>query len=257
MITSSGFIKRLLLEKVFATFLRSPGVIVDVGCSGAAISAHLNVELKIALDLSLNFNPKMRKNVHGIEADASFLPFKDNTIDCIICLDVIEHIENDKKLLQEFYRTLKEEGFLIISTPFKNIEYMPLGFMRRLLKLDAKTLNEEFGHVRPGYTYEELKKLLESNNFNIIYYETFGGSLTRLMDLLIYRPLFKFYMRGRPFVETYTQRRKMRRTKIVNFLENVHDTFLPVFIGPLIKNAERIGFKTEHFIVCQKGSKCE
>jgi len=44
----------------------------------------------------------------------------DNSFDVVIGLEAIEHVENDKKFLEESRRVLRPEGFLIICTPIFN-----------------------------------------------------------------------------------------------------------------------------------------
>jgi ubiquinone/menaquinone biosynthesis C-methylase UbiE len=190
MITPSGFAKKTLLKKVLRV-LPKPEVLIDAGCAGATISADLNAQMKIAMDLSFNPNPRIRRRVQGIICDLNHIPLRNNSVDCVLCLDVIEHIENDAELLKQFRRILKDKGTLIISTPTPNEEYMPSRLLRRLLKLERGALDKEYGHVRPGYTFNEIKRLLENHNFKIICYFTFGGPLTRLFDLTVYRPIFR------------------------------------------------------------------
>ena len=45
------------------------------------------------------------------------LPFNNNEFDLIWCSEVIEHLENPRKTIQEFFRVLKTGGRLIITTP--------------------------------------------------------------------------------------------------------------------------------------------
>ena len=40
-----------------------------------------------------------------------------NCYDLILSVDVMEHIEEDVIVFQNFYRSLKENGILLISTP--------------------------------------------------------------------------------------------------------------------------------------------
>lgn len=45
------------------------------------------------------------------------LPLSDNSIDIITSFETIEHVPDDKALVEEFYRVLRADGSLIISTP--------------------------------------------------------------------------------------------------------------------------------------------
>lgn len=52
-----------------------------------------------------------------VKADICDLPFEDNSFDIIFCNHVLEHIEDDKKAMQELYRVLKKGGFGIFQIP--------------------------------------------------------------------------------------------------------------------------------------------
>ena len=77
---------------------------------------------------------------------------KTEFFDVVVCLEIIEHIKQDKKLLDRLYLTLTKEGKLILSTP--NELYMPYSEARFPY------------HVR-HYTPQEVSDLLESRSFMI------------------------------------------------------------------------------------------
>ena len=52
-----------------------------------------------------------------VKADICNLPFEENSFDIIFCNHVLEHIEDDKKAMQELYRVLKPGGFGIFQIP--------------------------------------------------------------------------------------------------------------------------------------------
>ncbi|MBY0383839.1 methyltransferase domain-containing protein [bacterium] len=45
------------------------------------------------------------------------LQFKDGQFDVVTCIEVIEHLENPRKIIRELSRALKPEGLLVITTP--------------------------------------------------------------------------------------------------------------------------------------------
>ena len=53
--------------------------------------------------------------------DASKMTFDDNSFDCIVSFETIEHVLDYKNAVKGFYRILKDDGTLIISTPNKEI----------------------------------------------------------------------------------------------------------------------------------------
>lgn len=52
-----------------------------------------------------------------VKADILKLPFADNSFDMVFCNHVLEHIEEDKKAMQELYRVLKPGGMGIFQIP--------------------------------------------------------------------------------------------------------------------------------------------
>jgi Methylase involved in ubiquinone/menaquinone biosynthesis len=49
--------------------------------------------------------------------DLTDLSFDDDSYDIIICSHVLEHIDDDRKALQELYRVLKAGGYAILQVP--------------------------------------------------------------------------------------------------------------------------------------------
>ena len=60
------------------------------------------------------------------------LPFKDNSIDIIFCIAVLEHVPSSEKVVSEIYRVLKKDGLIYISFPFIQGFYAsPFDYSRR------------------------------------------------------------------------------------------------------------------------------
>lgn len=72
----------------------------------------LNAELYIALDVT-EF-----PRVTDVIADAVALPFEDESFDCVVAFEVMEHINQPMKLIEEAYRVLLPNGTLLLSVPF-------------------------------------------------------------------------------------------------------------------------------------------
>ena len=59
-----------------------------------------------------------RKSIRNlVQADAQELPFANSSIDVIIALDVLEHLENDSGSMLEVARVLNKDGIFIFNTP--------------------------------------------------------------------------------------------------------------------------------------------
>lgn len=54
-------------------------------------------------------------------ADALRLPLGDHAVDVYICLETIEHVSDDRALLQEVKRVLRNDGQFVCSTPNRTV----------------------------------------------------------------------------------------------------------------------------------------
>ena len=52
-----------------------------------------------------------------VKFDVHEIPFDDNTYDVVICNHVLEHVEDDEKVMKEFYRVMKPGGWGIFQVP--------------------------------------------------------------------------------------------------------------------------------------------
>jgi SAM-dependent methyltransferase len=80
----------------------------------------------------------------------------DNKFDLILCVDVMEHIADDVKVFQNFYRALKPNGYLLINSP------SIYGGSDVHSDEDESFIGE---HARVGYSKEELESKLHPMGF--------------------------------------------------------------------------------------------
>ena len=103
------------------------------------------------------FASKKLDNVKfGIE-DLTKIDHK-NKFDLILSVDVMEHIEDDVKVFQNFYNALNPGGFLIINTP------SIYGGSDAHEDEDESFIGE---HARVGYSFEDLENKLKPIGFSI------------------------------------------------------------------------------------------
>lgn len=68
------------------------------------------VDYKI-LDKVPDYHPDIVGDIHD-------LPFEDNSVEALICIAVLEHVEEPQKAVKEMYRVLKPGGYCYIYVPF-------------------------------------------------------------------------------------------------------------------------------------------
>lgn len=104
---SPKFVLREETKLLHASSLIDP--ILDIGCSSS--DRLFRSKRYISLDLIKRFKPT-------IVADAHKLPFKDASINTVLCLALLEHTEKHWIVLTEVERVLAKNGELIVSVPF-------------------------------------------------------------------------------------------------------------------------------------------
>jgi len=114
---------------VISSYLRGP--VLDIGCADQKLRHFLpNDTTYIGLDYyqTATFWYRTRPQIYG---DAQALPFSDSSIQSVVLLDVLEHIPDPNKCLEEIHRVLTEEGILVLQVPFLYpIHDAPLDFSR-------------------------------------------------------------------------------------------------------------------------------
>ena len=152
---------------------------LDAGCGAGEFtlySARLgNPSVGVSFDERLNHLARERArllHLTDVEFITTDLRDLDHTsaqwdlFDQIICLETIEHIRDDRKLLSDLVRLLKPNGRLLLTTPFKN--YRPL-------LGDRLSSAEDGGHVRWGYTHAEMEALFAECGLQVIGAEYLSG----------------------------------------------------------------------------------
>jgi SAM-dependent methyltransferase len=111
----------LVLALVGKLNIRAPATVLEAGCGwGVNLEAFEAAGYQITgLDVSRKMLDRLdRDDRRLVEADLSQdLPDILPTYDCVLALDVIEHIDDDCYALQQLGRLLKPTGRLIVSVP--------------------------------------------------------------------------------------------------------------------------------------------
>lgn len=95
--------------------------ILDLGSGEGGTSVILSKKNNlISFDLNLiRLKRQAKKEFSKINGDGLALPFKKISFDLIILQDVIEHVCDPKKLVENLNHLLKEKGIIFLSTPNK------------------------------------------------------------------------------------------------------------------------------------------
>jgi SAM-dependent methyltransferase len=124
-------------------------------------------------------------------APAGRLPFEDAAFDVVAVVDMLEHVPDDRAFVADLARVLRPGGVLVVNTP-----HLKRSALRRLRQRLGLT-DEAHGHLRPGYTAERLRALLEEDGrFRMGAHRTYSRFFSELVDTAINALLARLGKKG-------------------------------------------------------------
>lgn len=173
--TNSVLANDLLLREILKTVPYVKGRLLDIGCGEKPyldiFSPHTISYTGIDIPHSLH-----KKDAVDIFANAHQLPFKKDTFDTVLCLEILEHVKQPLEVLKEINRVLKPGCVLILSAP-----------QNYWLHKDPKDF---YRFTQQGLI--ELAK--EQTGFTINYIHSLGGTREFLIDFVCKYILIKLNM---------------------------------------------------------------
>ena len=158
------------------------GITLDIGCSNKEAKKYLPDDCRyIGLDY-YKTAVEWYETLPEIFGDAQNLPVKNNSIESVLLLDVLEHLPDPEGCLREIKRVLVDNGVLILQVPFiYPVHDAPLDFNR--------------------WTVFGLRSLVRAHGFNIIKEEYKGEPLesaSLLINIAISRTILNWVKQKNP-----------------------------------------------------------
>lgn len=158
--TSGGDLRRIGRAEILtnAAWANMPdgAVVLDVGCgTGDNLRYILRDKAEFFGLEYAEQTAAVAKKILGERADvrvgsATAIPFGDRQFDLIICIEVLEHISDDRAGFREIARVLKPGGTLILSLPYRHwfpSYYKTMGHLRHYTRSDVEELLREAGLI--------------------------------------------------------------------------------------------------------------
>ncbi len=105
-------------------------------------------------------------NKPDIIADATKIPLKNNSVDSVVCFQLLEHLPNPQKAIDEIYRILKPNGVCLLTTHMATVLH-----------------GEPYDYFR--FTKYGLRDVL-FNKFKKIEIKENGGALLSIIQLIVW-----------------------------------------------------------------------
>jgi ubiquinone/menaquinone biosynthesis C-methylase UbiE len=185
--------ERRVREYLISKIPKDVKSILDVGCGNGWVAKEFLTKGKevYSLDISIT-NPAIATKLYsgekhfGITSDSFHLPFNDQSFDCVIASEIIEHVFDPAAFVKELFRVVKKGGSLVITTPYneKIIYYL-------CVHCNQKTPANAHIH---SFDEKKLEGLYSSNDLESFKYETFGNKLLIFLRSYVILKFFPFWL---------------------------------------------------------------
>ena len=149
--------------------------LLDVGCgTGEILNSVKNIYPSASIygiDISEEMLKKAKEKLLDAAeislGDAEHLPYENGKFDLLMCTDSFHHYPNPQKAIEEFYRVLKKDGYLLLADFWKPFP------IRHLMNVFIPFNNE--GDVKV-YSKNEIINFLVHSGFQNIKYQKVNNS---------------------------------------------------------------------------------
>jgi SAM-dependent methyltransferase len=158
------------------------GSILNAGCGNRDISGFLKEHGVKEVE-----NSDIQSTIPGaIICDISVIPKPDKSYNGILCNAVLEHVAAPEIVMQEFFRLLKDDGYLVISVPFLQPYHPTPTDFRRYTKEGISQLAE-----RTGFRIVEIRAVHSwAQTIGWVIWAALQESGNRFMQALMWLPLY-------------------------------------------------------------------
>jgi len=180
-----------MIERIFSAVKNSAiKTYLDIGCGATGYTAiegaKRNKWLSFGADISTEaiLRAKNLAKKQGVEdltgfvvCSAESLPFKDATFDFVSAISLLEHLENDEKVIKEVFGILKKKGSFYVCLPNTYRRMWPFLWPIYLY------FDIQVGHKR-HYSIEELSNKMAKNDFKLKDF-FYNAHLKKLLQIIL------------------------------------------------------------------------
>ena len=158
-----------------------------VGADGKVILADINAAM-LSVGRDRLIDKGALSNINVVQADAQFLPFDDNSIDCITIAFGLRNVTDKAKALRSMHRVLKPGGRVLVlefskptspllSKVYDAYSFSALPAMGKLITDDADSYRYLAESIRKHPDQESLLEMVEDAGFVDCRYHNMTGGI--------------------------------------------------------------------------------
>jgi len=173
--------KLIMIDELICPHLEIGSRLLEIGCGAGNLLLQATVpgSYPVALDLSMQALTFVRSRLEEAKSDAEApsdfgctqaigecLPLADESFDCVLMSEVIEHLEAPQISVREAVRVLRPGGRLLITTPNYHSFWPVMEWTVDRLNMAPKMAGEQ--HIS-RFNLSSLKKMLLESGLEIEY----------------------------------------------------------------------------------------
>ena len=181
---------------------RKPKIILDIGCGRGfyikSLSFYKFPKKIFGIDINEKYLLEAKKNCQDkritIKKGSIYsLPYPNNYFDFIICSELLEHLNDDKRGLKELNRVLKKNGTIAITVPnyyfpffWDPINSMLMDFFGKHINKNIWWLAGIWADHERLYSVSQIKKLILISNSKIVKFKNVIHNCLPFSHFLLY-----------------------------------------------------------------------
>ncbi len=168
--------RRDILDSAVARFVGKSDLALTVGVGITREAEMLAKRTRLVAIDRARIDSRCREVALPAQADATAIPFGDSVFDAVFIFDVLEHVDEEAKVLSEIRRVLRPGGALLVTVPAFMFLY---------------GLQDEVSEHKRRYRRRPLVALLRQSGFRVDYASYFNTLLfPPIAAVRVFRRLF-------------------------------------------------------------------
>ncbi len=173
----------LIVEKLL--HLKKDEKVLDAGCGNGIYLQEFGNKFnttgfgidvrKNRIESAKKINKYLGRSDTFLVSDLEKLNLGKEKFDKVICLEVLEHIKDDKGVLKKLARYIDKNGILVVSVPIKGTA------LSKEQEEDQNFKPKKYEHVRSGYTRKDITSLAKYAGLKVVSVEGYFYLVSRYM----------------------------------------------------------------------------